>query len=204
MRTVFEEDREEPMPQDRELTLGAGTLLLLFFALVLLCGLCFGVGYTFGLRTRSAPVARASAPGAAAPSENKTEKPSPTLSSAATAPATDTSATAPTPIADDLTAATESPDQGAPTPESASQTPTQNPISASLPPSIMVQVAAVSDRTDAEVLLDALRKRGYPVTLAHLPSDNLMHIQVGPFSTRADALATRQKLLSDGYNAIVR
>ncbi len=213
MRTVFEEDREEPMPQDRELTLGAGTLLLLFFALVLLCGLCFGVGYTFGLRTRSAPVARASAPGAAAPSENKTEKPSPTLSSAATAPATDTSATAPatdtsatapTPIADDLTAATESPDQGAPTPESASQTPTQNPISASLPPSIMVQVAAVSDRTDAEVLLDALRKRGYPVTLAHLPSDNLMHIQVGPFSTRADAFATRQKLLSDGYNAIVR
>lgn len=72
------------------------------------------------------------------------------------------------------------------------------------PAAIMVQVAAVSDRNDAEVLLGALRKRGYPVTLAHLSSDNLMHVQVGPFSTRADAMATRQKLLSDGYNAIIR
>ena len=39
MRGVFDDKFEEPEPQrDPELTLGAGMLLLLFFALVLVCG----------------------------------------------------------------------------------------------------------------------------------------------------------------------
>jgi len=32
----------------------------------------------------------------------------------------------------------------------------------------------------------------------------LMHVAVGPFAARADAAAMRQKLLNDGYNAIVQ
>ena len=50
MRGVFDDKFEEPEPQrDPELTLGAGMLLLLFFALVLVCGLCFAAGYAVGL-----------------------------------------------------------------------------------------------------------------------------------------------------------
>ena len=67
----------------------------------------------------------------------------------------------------------------------------------------MVQIAAVSHPEDAEVLVNALRKRGYTVTVRREVNDNLIHVQTGPFANRNDANAIRQKLLNDGYNAIV-
>jgi DedD protein len=68
----------------------------------------------------------------------------------------------------------------------------------------MVQIAAVSHPGDAEVLVSALRRRGYAVAVYRDPVDTLMHVQVGPFASRNDAAAMRQKLLNDGYNAIVQ
>jgi cell division septation protein DedD len=68
----------------------------------------------------------------------------------------------------------------------------------------MVQIAAVSHQEDAEVLVSALRKRGYTVTARRQPSDSLIHVQIGPFTNRNDANAMRLKLLNDGYNAIVQ
>jgi DedD protein len=50
MRGVFD-DREVQQAEtrhDTELVLGSTTLLLIFFGLVLLCGLCFGLGYVTG------------------------------------------------------------------------------------------------------------------------------------------------------------
>jgi len=72
------------------------------------------------------------------------------------------------------------------------------------PSGIMVQIAAISNPADADVLVGALQKRGYSVTARRVPSDPLIHVQVGPFSNRADAIAMRQKLLGDGYNAILK
>lgn len=69
---------------------------------------------------------------------------------------------------------------------------------------IMVQIAAVSHAEDADVLVGALRKRGYAVSARRDPADGLLHVQVGPFANRDDAVAMRQKLLNDGYNAIVQ
>jgi cell division septation protein DedD len=54
------------------------------------------------------------------------------------------------------------------------------------------------------VLVGALRKRGYAVTARRDPTDGLMHVQIGPFANRNDANTMRQKLLNDGYNAIVQ
>jgi cell division septation protein DedD len=68
---------------------------------------------------------------------------------------------------------------------------------------IMVQIAAVSQVDDADVLVGALRKRGYTVTSHRDPADGLLHVQVGPFANRNDAIAMRQKLLNDGYNAVI-
>lgn len=68
----------------------------------------------------------------------------------------------------------------------------------------MVQIAAVSNPADADVLVGALRKRGYSVTIRNQPGDTLLHVQVGPFAARADAIAMKQKLLGDGYNAILK
>ncbi len=69
---------------------------------------------------------------------------------------------------------------------------------------VMVQVAAVSHQEDADLLLSALRNRGYAVFIRQEPQDHLLHVQVGPFATRKDADTMRQRLLADGYNAIVK
>ena len=67
----------------------------------------------------------------------------------------------------------------------------------------MVQVAAVSHEEDADVLVGALRKRGYAVTARREPADGLIHVRIGPFSTRDDANRMCRRLLDDGYNAVV-
>lgn len=68
----------------------------------------------------------------------------------------------------------------------------------------MVQVAAVRVPQDAQILVDALKKHGYVAVVRNEPQDQLLHIQLGPYSSRADAIAMRSKLLSDGYNAVVK
>jgi cell division septation protein DedD len=69
---------------------------------------------------------------------------------------------------------------------------------------LMVQVAAVSHEEDADVLVGALRKRGYTVTARREPADGLIHVRIGPFATRDDANRMCRRLLDDGYNAIVQ
>jgi DedD protein len=69
---------------------------------------------------------------------------------------------------------------------------------------LMVQVAAVKNDEDAEVLTNALRRRGYPVIARREPADGLIHVRIGPFPTHEEANQWRMKLLGDGYNAIVQ
>jgi cell division septation protein DedD len=68
---------------------------------------------------------------------------------------------------------------------------------------LWVQVAAVSHVEDAQVLTNALRKHGYTVT-SRRESDDLIHVRIGPFSTRDEANRWRLKLLGDGYNAEIQ
>jgi len=244
MKTVFEEEEElaQPDPQpDRELTISSTTLLAIFFGLVLICGLFFGLGYTLGRRS---PSEAALLPSGSSTSDQQAlpgaAKPSPTPQPVVAA--------APTPATDDTQAmdgsATSTPQDEAAAPQvkapqvktslpstaaatpavtapssvkpalqaaTPSAAPTQQPVpvspSASQPSTasgIMVQIAAISNPTDADVLVGALQKRGYSVTARRSSGDALIHVQVGPFSNRADAIAMRQKLLGDGYNAILK
>ena len=68
----------------------------------------------------------------------------------------------------------------------------------------MVQIAAVSHQEDADVLVSALKKRGYNVVVRNETQDKLLHVQVGPFASRDEARTMRTKLQSDGYNAILK
>jgi DedD protein len=90
-----------------------------------------------------------------------------------------------------------------PRPSAATSAP---PVPAAIPGmgSAVVQVAAVSHQEDADVLVSALKKHGYSVAIRQEPQDKLLHVQVGPFASRKDAEAMRQRLLADGYNAIVK
>jgi cell division septation protein DedD len=69
---------------------------------------------------------------------------------------------------------------------------------------LMVQIAAVANGEDADVLMTALRKRGYSVTATREPADGLIHVRIGPFNSRDEANRWRDKLLGDGYNAVVQ
>jgi DedD protein len=222
-RGFAEEDFEEDQPRrDTEITLGPAMLLAILCGLVLLCGLCFGVGYTAGRRSvpRVATVTQSSS------GQTVTSQPGSTLQkplAKGTVPSTP-QAGVPQPTAGDGTASgnaltsyapaggqgtTANPSQVRPAlpiqPGGVGPSNSANQVQPALPQNaaFMVQIAAVSHVDDANVLMGALRKRGYMVVARREPADNLIHVQVGPFATRAEADAMGQRLLSDGYNAIV-
>ena len=92
------------------------------------------------------------------------------------------------------------PAQAAPNVRTAFAPPSNSPASSKL----MVQIAAVANFEDADVLVTALRKRGYSVTAGRDPGDGLIHVKIGPFNSRDEANRWRDKLLGDGYNAVVQ
>lgn len=82
--------------------------------------------------------------------------------------------------------------------------PTVRPAMPGAAGQFMVQVAAVSHQEDADVLVNALRKRGYAVTAQRVQSDGLIHVRIGPFATHDEANRMCARLLNDGYNALVQ
>lgn len=69
-----------------------------------------------------------------------------------------------------------------------------------------VQVAAISvtHKEDAEMLRGSLQRRGYAVAIHQGTQDQLLHVQIGPLASKKDAETMKARLLSDGYNAIVK
>lgn len=240
MRGVFDEEDLEPVRprRDTELTLGSGTLLAIFFGLVLLCGLCFGLGYALGHRgaqnAAAAPGANAAQPVAGGPVAKPSagaQPPAPPAADAGTAPsAMDAAQASALPAGTPPTATPQTVPAGQPIgqpvaqPASNSGQPQVRPAltsgnavapaavqaNAAVHPALepagffMVQIAAVSNQEDADVLSNALRKRGYAVNAKREPADNLIHVRIGPFATAAEANSWKNRLLNDGYNAIVQ
>jgi cell division septation protein DedD len=242
MRGLFDAAEAEPAreSQETELTLSSAVLLGIAFGLVLLCGVCFGLGYWVGHRGAPAAVQQAVA-GVPSSPLGDSSKPKPS----ATTPA-NRGQQAPLDASDPAIPADagSTPNSGAQASEPAggatqaaqAQEPAPQPAVASGPqirpalsahsyappaplpggvapaiaqvlPSggaLMVQIAAVGNAEDALVLGTALRKRGYPVTAQRDAADGLIHVRIGPFGSRDEANNWRQKLLNDGYNAIVQ
>jgi cell division septation protein DedD len=216
--------------QDTEITLGTGKLLGLFFGLVAVCGLFFGLGFMLGkssapnpnvsLVTESVPTGVATGntakPSSARPMEAKAQQgdcpqgqnctPTPEMSfykSDQPAPdANSAPATAPAQLPTQ-TAAVQS--DAKPDAKSDAKTAPAPEISKSVPTGTgyIVQIAAVSKQQDAEALVGALRKKSYPVFITN-PGDTLFHVQIGPFADVKDAEAMRTKLQGDGYNPILK
>ena len=68
-----------------------------------------------------------------------------------------------------------------------------------------MQVAAVTRQEDADALVEALKKKQYPAFTANNTSaDKFYRVQVGPYADFKDADAMRARLISDGYNPIVK
>jgi cell division septation protein DedD len=204
--------------QDTEITLGTAKLLGLFFGLVGICAVFFALGYTLGRKSdsglaaaatlaplRAAQGAKPGGSGAAASTPMtfykavEQQNANPQLTSAAAVAAT-------TDANRQQTAASSTSSAGS---SSSGESPqTSNPPDPMAPvpaTGYFVQVAAVSKQDDADSLVDALKTKLYPAFVASNPTvDKLFRVQVGPFGDIKEAETMRSRLISDGYNPILK
>ena len=204
--------------QDTEITLGTAKLLGLFFGLVGICAVFFALGYTLGRKSDSglaaattlAPLRAANGvkPGGsgAAASTPMTfykaveqQNANPQLTSAAAVAAT-------TDASRQQTAASSTSSVGSSSSGESVQTSNPPDPMAPVPATgYFVQVAAVSKQDDADSLVDALKTKLYPAFVASNSTvDKLFRVQVGPFGDIKEAETMRSRLISDGYNPILK
>jgi len=198
--------------QDTEITLGTTKLLVLFFGLVAICALFFALGYSLGrkaepgITSASAAASPQITPGgtkpAGAPSATMTfykaveqKDANGELTPAANDPKSVSKADAPANASNTSAATDQSASAAANAPDPTTTLPTGG---------YSVQVAAVSKQEDAESLVDALKKKQYPASANTASTDKFFHVQVGPFSDIKEAEAMRARLISDGYNPILK
>jgi cell division septation protein DedD len=206
---------------DREITLGTTMILGIFFAIAVLCAGFFGFGYQLGHRSSVVPPPVAAAatdsgnnfsgfkPPAGSPLETAGNKPA-----AAATPGPAVTVDVPSPAADPPPESLQrepAANIGVPVPSATARptpaTAAPSTIATVLPaasPGALVQIAAVSHKEDADLLVTELKRRGYNVAIRSEAQDKLFHVQIGPLPTHKDADAMRQRLLNDGFNAIVK
>ncbi len=194
--------------QDTEITLGTGRVLGLFFGLVVLCAIFFGMGFSLGKNSTKAQADDSPASSPVASKDGK--RPSAVTVPTASKQSQDMTfyksvgqKSADSELSSNTSAGT-SPETGSPQaePDVKATDASTSPV----PPlnGYYVQVAAVSKQEDADALVDALKKKQYPAQATQTGSDKLFHVQVGPFTAIKDAEAMRTQLLSDGYNPILK
>ena len=208
---------------EREITLGTMTILLIFFALAVLCAVFFGFGYSMGRKASvsAAPVSTpqpsaslgfaGSKPGAG----NALGTPDPDAPRAASGPTVTVPYTPPAPATEAVHSSKVTAADGEVVGDPANADETPRPAHAAAAPpvpmpvsngtgTIVVQIAAVTHQEDADMVASALKRRGYAVNVRNEPQDALLHVQVGPFANRKDADAIKLRLSNDGFNAIIK
>jgi len=188
-------EQEVTDAQDTEITLGTGKLLGIFVALVVLCAVFFAFGFSMGRNSVKAGL-------------NLTEAPDAEPAPAAAKP-TPTAILRPTPVSSqpvETSAAEDSKpaERSEPAVTPAAQVTPAADTSHSAASGYVVQIAAVSKQEDADALVGALKKKGYPVFIADSATDKLLHVQIGPFADIKDAESMRTRLTADGYNPILK
>lgn len=186
-----------------EVVLENRQVTIIFFAIVVLCGVFFGLGYVVGKNTMGyIPPAQASALEA----EGKKSAIGPSAAEEARKQEA--------PAASDLTyqrtleektppAALQS--QPASAPPTATGPVAARPVSAAPPEgAISLQVAALSKKDDAEALLGLLKKKGFPAAMITAPGDRLFRVQVGPFASAKDAEEMKGRLEQEGFKPIIK
>jgi cell division septation protein DedD len=203
-----------------ELVLGNRQLISVFLIVVVLLGMFFSMGYVVGRNSSPATVdtarnernrpgqppdatsgsaADAPADESAAPSAATS---SPSDSSAAPADSTppEITRTAPSP------APAEARSRPKPSPAPPPSGPPVHAAAAGEPPGGQYWQVVATARPDAEIIAEALGKKGFHVVLAPAPSkDGVFRVLVGPLPDASNQAATRTGLESAGFkNPIMR
>jgi cell division septation protein DedD len=202
-----------------ELVLGNRQLITVFLVVVVLLGAFFSMGYIVG--RNSSPTADTA----------RTEKPKPDSDTDSSTGATPDSPSDATPAAGDSSAANDSsapstppeitkPAQSQPPalapikPARAQEKPSPTPAPARAPVHAAAagepssgqywQVVATS-RPDAEIIAEALSKKGFHVVLAPAPKDGIFRVLVGPLADASSQAQSRTGLEAAGFkNPIMR
>lgn len=218
-------------PPSRSLELGTRGVLVLFFALAVLCGLFFAFGYTLGRHAVPTTFQLGATP--PANSARQSPAPLPTTPAGVQPPnpselgAAESNQTPTTLVPSTTSPGTQGqPAAGTAAPAATSASPTPagptavttaaaapggnaspTDANAGKPGSgpFHVQVFA-GKKADAESLASALQQRGYPVEVVPPgPGEtDLYRVEVGPYLTVDEARAMRSRLTADGYQAIVK
>ena len=175
-----------------ELVLGNRQLLSVFFIVVVLLGVFFTMGYIVGRNSGPAPeVARrvdAAAPAPIVVDPTKPEPPKPER----VEPPPPKPAEPPPPVVKE--------------PEKKAAPPPAPAVSAggvSEPAKgTYLQVMAVA-RGDAELMVNLLRKKGFPALLAPGPSETIVRVVVGPLADAAAVAKTKADLQEAGFKGTI-
>jgi cell division septation protein DedD len=198
-----------------ELILGNRQLISVFLIVVILLGVFFSMGYIVGRNSAPAvaEVAHDSRPSrsrqaadAAAPDVKSSDNPAPEPE-----PAPRERSAAGTHVAKDVPQSPAPPPAQA-VPEKPKPTPVRQPPPAATTASVTGdpapgeywQVVATA-RPDAEIITEALSKKGFHALMAPAPKDGVFRVLVGPFKDPGSQAQTRTALESAGFkNPIVR
>jgi len=72
---------------------------------------------------------------------------------------------------------------------------------------VSLQVAALKSAGEADRLAKTLRTKGYPVFIVNPPKEEvskLIRVQIGPYTSEAEATKVKARLSTDGYTAITK
>jgi hypothetical protein len=199
-----------------ELVLGNRQLISVFLIVVILLGVFFSMGYIVGRNSSPTEVARsnsgtktsvepaetpppattAAPPPVPASPETKTPAPERTTTHAEQPPAEVPPPPKPTPVSP----AKEKKSPAPPPPARAERA----PVTGEPPAGDYWQVVATA-RPDAEIVAEALTKKGLHAIVAPAPREGIFRVLVGPLSDSATQAQTRTQLEAAGFkNPIVR
>jgi cell division septation protein DedD len=200
-----------------ELVLGNRQLISVFLIVVILLGVFFSMGYIVGRNSSPSDMARGSA--VAKSVEPPADTPPPATSAGppqASVPVPETKSSA----SERVTTHAEQPPAEAPAPKPAPLSPVREKRSPSPPPAPASserasitgeppsgdywQVVATA-RPDAEIVAEALGKKGMHAIVAPAPKEGIFRVLVGPLKDSASQAQTRTDLEAAGFkNPIVR
>ncbi len=205
-------------PQEFELVLGNKQILSIFFLMIVLFGVFFFFGYSFGynraesdreLATATVEPIVESPDAVRIPDALLKKTPAREVAREAAAPTDSQTATERdqgrvTPASRPAPTTTEKPRpfRGRETAAAKPKPAAGNP--AAVARSIHLQVAALRVQSDARLLADKLSAKGYPVTLFSQGGDGWVRVLVGPFRTTDAAKDYRRKLKAEGFASILR
>ena len=191
--------------QQSEMVLETRHLLGVFFSIAILCGVFFALGYVVGKNTFSSDVSPAEEPAVVVAGDKPSPKPSPMPPATYfNRPEEETPWSGSTIAGDESLSFYESA-EAPPATEQSSITGAEIPPEVTVPPAahILVQVSSLSQKENADALVQLLKQRNLPGFVTSDTKDQFFRVMIGPFHDDKEAEKVRNDLEGDGFRPFI-